>query len=362
MTRILVIDDEDDIIANIKDLLEIHNFDVVTANNGKIGLDLVLSTNPDLIICDINMPVMSGLDLIKELRNYPEFYTIPFLFLTANSSNDSVRLGMSLGADDYVTKPYKSAELIKAVEMRLSKSKRMKDSFLSKFDDIKKNISGLIPTELQAPLKAIMTYSKLLQGNTNEVNNSDMNNLIGHIHDSGTRLLRLVENYNTYNNLISNLVTEIEVSNPPVCKPSEIIKLTSFDAAEHYQFSQAGINFDITKDVNIKLSEKYFNKIIFELIDNAIKFSAPAKPIKVISISSNGYYILNITNFGRGMSREEISNIDAFVQFQRDEFEQQGLGLGLAIVKKILELCSGKFQIDSIINDYTTIRVYIPTT
>ncbi len=360
MTRILVIDDEEEIIANICDLLEIHNFDVITANNGKVGLEKILSTNPDLIICDINMPVMSGLDLIRELRNHPQFYTIPFLFLTANSNYDSVRLGMNLGADDYVTKPYKSSELIKAINTRLAKSIRMKDTFLTKFENIIKNISGLMPAELQAPLNAIRTYSKLLQGHTSDIDSSDMNNLISHIHDSGTRLLRLVENYNIYNDLLNNLINIDEIIKPIVLNPCKIIKETTFESAEHYQLSQSNFSFDLTNDIPINISEKYFSKIIFEIIDNAIKFSTKNKSIKVISIVNNGFYILNITNFGYGMSKDNIANIDAFIQFNRDEFEQQGLGLGLAIVKKILENINGKFQIDSVINDYTTVRIYIP--
>ncbi|MDT3739809.1 MAG: response regulator [Candidatus Kapabacteria bacterium] len=359
MVRILVIEDEEDIQANIQDLLEIHGYEVITANDGKSGIDKVLSSNPDLIICDINMPVMNGLDLIKELRQYPEFYTIPFLFLTANVSKDSVRTGMGLGADDYITKPYKSSELIQAVEIRIEKSKKIKEIFLSKLDELKKNISFSIPHELRTPLNSIMGFSKLLLGNVSDFDSKDMENIIGHIHNSGARLLRLIENYTYFNNLSSGSLNPENITEPSTASPSNIIK-EAVKSAMVDCIKGTTFEFDLCDDTPIRLSEPYFQKIIYEIMDNAIKFSDDNKPVKIVSVVSNGFYIVRTVNYGRGMERDDIKNIDSFMQFGRDKYEQQGLGLGLSIIKRLLELCRGKFQIDSILNETTTVRIYIP--
>lgn len=359
MERILIIEDEEDIQANIKDLLEIHDYEVITANDGKSGIEKVINYTPDLIICDINMPVMNGLDLIKELRQYPELYTIPFLFLTANASRESVRQGMGLGADDYITKPYKSAELVEAVRIRLEKSRKIKEIFLSKLNELKKNISFSIPHELRTPINAIMGFSKLLLGNVEDFEIKDMENIISHIHNSGARLLRLIENYSYFNNLSSGSITSFHVSNPPSLNPSEIIKTASKEVYENNPHNSK-IDFELCDDLPIGISEAYFKKIVYEIIDNAIKFSYENKPIKLVSVVSSGFYILKTVNYGIGMNNDDIKNIDSFIQFDREKFEQQGMGLGLSIVKKLLELCGGKIQIESIPNDFTTVRVYIP--
>lgn len=359
MYRILVIEDEEDIQANIQDLLEIHGYEVKTAGDGRAGIDMVLSTNPDLIICDINMPIMNGLDMIKELRQYPEFYTVPFLFLTANVGQDSVRLGMGLGADDYITKPYKSSDLIQAVEVRLEKSKKMKEIFLTKLDELKKNISFSIPHELRTPLNAIMGFSKLLMGNVSDFDSKEMESIICHIHDSGARLLRLIENYTYFNNLIQSNISFDNVAIPNTNNPAKTIIETANVVSKSYSNGN-NIEFDLTDDKQILITEGYLHKVVFEVIDNAIKFSYENKAVRIISITNNGFYIISIKNFGRGMQREDIKNIDSFTQFERDNFEQQGLGLGLAITKKLLEIIGGKFQIESVPDDYTNVRLYIP--
>jgi two-component system, sensor histidine kinase and response regulator len=359
MSKVLIIEDEEDIRANIQDLLEIHDYEVITAGNGKDGIELVLTTSPDLIICDINMPVMNGLDLIKELRQHPEFYTIPFLFLTANASEDSIRLGMSLGADDYITKPYKGAELIRSVEIRLEKSRNMKELLTTKLDELKKSISFSIPNELSAPLNAIMSFSNLLKGNVSEFKSEEMNGIIDHIHDSGARLLRLVDNYTYFNNLIGGSLTKEILNDSENYSSVDLIqKITDKVASNHYYKNT--IILELTENKPVNLAEEYFIKVMYEVLDNAVKFSEPEKPVKIVSVSSGGFYIIKVINSGRGMSKEEITNIDSFMQFGRDSFEQQGLGLGLSIVTKILSVAGGKIQIESVPNDFTAVRIYLP--
>ena len=359
MSKVLIIEDEEDIRANIQDLLEIHDYEVITAGNGKDGIELVLTTSPELIICDINMPIMNGLDLIKELRQHPEFYTIPFLFLTANASEDSIRLGMSLGADDYITKPYKGTELIRAVEIRLEKSRKMKELLTTKLDELKKSISFSMPNQLSAPLNAIMSFSDLLKGNVSDFRSEEMDGIIDHIHDSGARLLRLVDNYTYFNKLIGGSLTKDILNESHTYSTVDLIKNIAENVTVNHSFKNDFL-FELSDNKPVNLSEEYFIKVIYEVIDNAVKFSEPDKPVKIVSVSSGGFLIIKVINFGRGMSHDEIANIDSFMQFGRDSFEQQGLGLGLSIVTKILTVAGGKLQIESVPNDFTAVRIYFP--
>ena len=121
MAKILVIEDEESVRDNLLELLEAEDFETVAAANGRIGLELVISENPDLILCDMMMPEIDGYGVLATLRQDPLTATIPFIFLTAKSSRSDFRQGMNLGADDYLTKPFTRAELLSAIAGRLNK-------------------------------------------------------------------------------------------------------------------------------------------------------------------------------------------------------------------------------------------------
>lgn len=131
MKKILLIEDNDDIRNNIAEILVFANYDVYTAENGKTGIHLALTHKPDLIVCDIMMPVMDGYGVINIVQKNPETQHIPFIFLTAKTERNEVRKGMSLGADDYITKPFDEVELLEAIERRLKKIDFLKEKYAS---------------------------------------------------------------------------------------------------------------------------------------------------------------------------------------------------------------------------------------
>ncbi len=122
MTKILVIDDEEPYLENLNTLLEEEGFETVTASNGMDGIDAAKSSQPDLIICDIMLPDISGYMILEELRKRKTTRCIPFIFLTAKAEMTDLRKGMNLGADDYLTKPFSVRELITAINTRLKKN------------------------------------------------------------------------------------------------------------------------------------------------------------------------------------------------------------------------------------------------
>jgi len=139
-TRILIIEDNDDIRESVTEILELGNFEVLAAENGKKGVELAMSHLPDLILCDIMMPELDGYGVLYLLAKKPETATIPFIFLTAKAERADMRRGMELGADDYLVKPFDDMELLTAIESRLSKRNKQQ-AFYSKSLD---QISGLI--------------------------------------------------------------------------------------------------------------------------------------------------------------------------------------------------------------------------
>ena len=129
MKKILIIEDNDEVRENIAEILELSNYKIVTAENGKTGAKKALKEIPDLIICDIMMPVLDGYGVLHLLNQHTETYGIPFIFLTAKSEKTDLRKGMEMGADDYITKPFDGIELLNAVETRLKKAEAVKKHF-----------------------------------------------------------------------------------------------------------------------------------------------------------------------------------------------------------------------------------------
>lgn len=129
MKTILLIEDNQEVRENTAEILELANYKVLTAENGKIGVDLAKKENPDLIICDVMMPELDGFGVLHVLGKSPETASIPFIFLTAKSEKEDMRKGMNLGADDYLTKPFDDLELLDAVEIRLKKNEILKEEF-----------------------------------------------------------------------------------------------------------------------------------------------------------------------------------------------------------------------------------------
>lgn len=121
MKKILLIEDNAELRENTAEILSLASYEVVTAPNGKVGVDMVAKEKPDLIICDIMMPELDGYGVLHILSRKPDTASIPFIFLTAKTEKSDVRKGMELGADDYLTKPFDDTSLLNAIETRLRK-------------------------------------------------------------------------------------------------------------------------------------------------------------------------------------------------------------------------------------------------
>lgn len=127
--HILIIEDNTEVRENLAEILELSNFQVTVAENGRIGVQKALLDPPDLILCDVMMPELDGFGVLHILSKKPATSGIPFIFLTAKTEKTDFRKGMNLGADDYITKPFDDVELLDAIEIRLKKAERIKTQF-----------------------------------------------------------------------------------------------------------------------------------------------------------------------------------------------------------------------------------------
>ncbi len=156
--KILLIEDDATMRENTAEILELAQFEIAAAENGRSGVQLAKEWRPDLIICDIMMPVLDGYGVLHLLSKDPETASIPFIFLTAKAEKSEFRKGMELGADDYITKPFEEMELLNAIESRLRKSELLQKKFaqtlegLNQFLDEAKGLNALETLSQKRPL------------------------------------------------------------------------------------------------------------------------------------------------------------------------------------------------------------------
>lgn len=141
MRTVLLIEDNNDIRENLSEILELSNYNVLVAENGKQGVTFAVEHQPDIIICDIMMPVLDGYGVIHMLQKNDATCNIPFIFLSAKAERTEIRKGMELGADDYITKPFSGTEVLSAIESRLRKANLIKESLTPNIDGLNQLIT-----------------------------------------------------------------------------------------------------------------------------------------------------------------------------------------------------------------------------
>lgn len=357
----MVIEDQNVMRDNLLELLETEEFEVIGAENGKIGVELALKDPPDVILCDVMMPELDGYSVLQSLRSHRQTATIPFIFLTAKSDRVDLRQGMELGADDYLTKPYTPDEVIKAIDTQLKKQEAIDRLAQSKLEELRSNIIHSLPHELRTPLNGILGFSELIVYKCDQLNLPDVRDMAEGIRRSGERLHRLIQNFLLYAEL------ELLASNPEEVK---LLRSHRVESTKNLIVDRVTIKAQAAKrlaDLQLDMEESpalisdiMLNKIIEELIENALKFSEEETQIHIRTKCQNNQFILEVINEGRGMTPEQIDKLGAYMQFERRLYEQQGTGLGLTIVKRISQLHAGELIIESIPDEKTTVRVILP--
>ena len=318
--------------------------------------------HPDLILCDLMMPELDGYSVLIQLRQDIATATIPLIFLTAKAEWSDLRTGMELGADDYLTKPFQANELLQAIATRLDKKAISDQQTQQKLNDLTSTISHSLPHEINTPLNHILGLSNFLIQEQGLLSSAENLEMLESIHEAGLRLHRLTINFLMYANL------ELLASNP-----EKIAVIRNNDSNIFVQSAIEDVAVRIAKDANrstdlsieisdaiVKICPVKLSKIAEEIIDNAFKFSLPNTPVKIIGYSRNNSFYLYVIDYGRGMTEEQITNVRAYVQFERKMYEQQGSGLGLLIAKRLVELYGGEFSIESLPEKQTIIRIVIP--
>ena len=262
MKKILVVEDEQSLRKDIMEMLSYEGFEVVGAENGRIGIAEAQKHLPDLIICDIMMPEINGYDVLAELRKETKTAAIPFVFLTARTDKLDRRHGMEQGADDYLTKPFAVHELLRTIETRISKAEVVKQEAERRNEALRNNIILSMPHELRTPLTVILGFSDILIADHQTMERPRIAEMSQHVNKAALRLYHLVENYLVYaqieiamnepdfNNIIKSSKTE---DSQLVIEDQAIQKAQEFDR-------ESDLKLEIDALPPIRMLEDYLKK------------------------------------------------------------------------------------------------------
>jgi two-component system, sensor histidine kinase and response regulator len=360
-SKILIIDDEAPLRQLICAALRGKGFKMLEAEGGHTGVELAREQLPDLILCDVMMPKVDGFATLAALRQDATTAAIPCILMTGRPDSAGMRHGMSLGADDYLPKPFTIEELFVAVQARLKKQQAIKQLAEKQLADLRSSISLALPHELFTPLSGIIGFAEIISGDIAHLDPKDISEIGKAILASSKRLHRLVENFLIY--------AQIELLNADPAKVKTLRqshRQVARDLLEATALAQS-ISFERKADLSLELVEgevaileEYLKKIVSELLENAFKFSDPGTRVTLKSEIHPRDYQFSVADMGRGMTPEQIAGIGAYMQFERKMYEQQGSGLGLAIAKRLTDLHGGTLTIQSTPGAGTTVTISLP--
>jgi signal transduction histidine kinase len=353
-----IIDDDAPLGAALSAGLEAFGYRAVFSSSATEGWTAAHSQPPDLILCDINMPGKNGHRLLEEIRADPALANCQFVFMTGNSVFAHPRIGMDLGADDFLLKPFTLETLVSCVSARLRRKETNRQTEAAVISELRANLHKWMPHEFFTPLTGILGFAELLEQEFTSLEPVEIREALHGILSSGQRLHRTLRNYLfTLDRLNPDSETPFPVLSAATV--AQLCERGARAAAARYKARQNDLSLELAT-TPLSAGAQEFSLLIEELTDNAFSFSKPGTPVRVTAQRVGANLQLTISDAGRGMTAQQLKDFSAFRQFERKTFEQQGLGLGLFIVRQILRRLGGELHLHSLHGSGTTCLVTLP--
>lgn len=358
MTRVLIIEDDTVQRRQLAQLFRFEEFEVDEAASGQAGIAAAADAAPDLVVCDIMMPGTDGFGVLEALRKRPETSLTPFIFLTAKSGGQDVRLGMGRGADDYVTKPFDPDALIASARQRLARRQIQLEEAERRAADTGMQAAAALPREMEGCLAHIETISEgLAAGCASDAQAGDMARAL---QEQVERLRTLSQRLKLYGELPGLYARRFSFGSdaPTSCSHDVVFETARAVVSQWTRIRDLEISVPAG---NIPLPAESLTVLVRELVDNACKFSSPSTPITLDVRQEHACWKIVASDRGRGMLPCQIGDIGAFKQFWNGTARPSGLGIGLVLVQALARLHSGEVLIESDRAAGTRVTVMIPS-
>lgn len=388
---ILVVDDVMQNLQVIGNLLEDRGYDTTFAISGKQALERIKTSNPDLILLDLMMPEMSGLEVCKILKADAQWRDTPIIFLTANHNPKSILEAFEAGAVDYITKPFQPEEVLARINNQLTQialrrqlqfqnqqlqteiaHRHQTEQALAqakqaaeRANQAKSTFLANMSHELRSPLNAILGFTQLLKRDTNLTLVQQEN--VNVIYRSGRHLLDLINDILDLSKIEAGRVQLNWTAVDLLELLEEIQEMLSLRATDK------GLNLHFEVDNNVPhcfISDRLrLRQILINLIGNAIKFTEQGSIIVTVSLVENpekapdasSRLRFAVGDTGVGIAPHELSLLfQPFSQTTSGVCAAEGTGLGLAISRKYIHLLGGEIEVTSQINQGSTFEFELP--
>lgn len=345
--KILVIDDEPALLLGLAAKIRRQGYEVVTAVDGTDGMQKAKDHSPDLIVSDVMMPPPNGFELRRQLSQDPRLASIPFIFLTARSSVEDRVSGLREGADDYITKPFETEELlarIEAVLRRVQAAKslgreEMKAVAQRDMESLKQEILQNFHHELRTPLTNILMPLELAAKNRFE-NVEEQSRFLRMALSNADRLESLVTDLILLSNLDHGNLNSLRQTVDP--RSSILVPIQK--RFERYQVKNLHLVLECPEQAVIYAPRREFTHSLVHLADNAFKFTPEGGHIRIqIQPGQNGGVEIQVQDDGPGIPRELREKVfERFYQIsQGDNRQHDGLGVGLTIARAVFSTLGG---------------------
>ncbi len=366
---ILVVDDEEDLLSMLSDFLKLRGYEVEVARDSRQALSLVHDRPFNVILSDLRMPGMNGVDLLEEvLDSYPG---IVFIIMTGYATVQSAVDALKKGAYDYIVKPFSLHELEKTIRLGLDRQRLARENLelsqlmkkLVEIDQIKSNVISSVSHEFRTPLTSLKGYLNML---FQASNNKELN-------DPSTQekwLRGMKVNLDRLESLILNLLVMTEASAGDLLIAEEEIELGELlkeilDSLDPNIRNKAlSVSLDETTRSRVYADREKMKLAIRNLLENAIKFNVEsgAVAVRIEETSDPPGIRISISDTGIGIPAHKIRNIfESFHQLDMTHTRRfAGAGLGLPVAKAIVEAHGGSIDVESKPGKGSTVVVWLP--
>ena len=356
--HVLVVDDEEANIFMLEGVLTNEGFKVTTATNGIECLEAVRSvSNIDIILLDIMMPEMPGIEVLKRLKNNRLYKDIPVIMVSALTDSESIKSALDCGAVEYIKKPVDEVELLARIDTVL-KIKDQEDELKDNLS-IKDDFIRMISHDLRRPFLTISGYSQILLGDKSLSKhlNNEQKTILKYINDSSYFIVDYFNKMLAWSNLGNReLMLDIEFINL-----KEIID--NITLMFHPKIKEKNIKF-LSKvgNIEIEADKTYFTHAISNIVSNAIKYTPEKGEIKlyVEEDEDDNDTILIISDSGEGLKQEKQLLLSSkFVKSMPGTNDEKGTGTGLYTCRRILNAHGFKLDMQSEEGKGTNVKIYI---
>ncbi|WNN89057.1 sensor histidine kinase [Gloeocapsopsis dulcis] len=334
-SRILLVDDNADMRDYVKRLLS-QRWQVQTAANGAIALSLIQQQPPDLVLTDVMMPELDGLQLLQALRADPRTNSIPLILLSARAGEEATIEGLEALADDYLIKPFSARELLTRIETHLELARLRFERSTNRF---KNEFLMTVTHELQAPLASILGWARLLQSQPFDATRA------------AQALATIERNATIEAKLIKDLLDVATILSGKLRLKSQVVDLVALVQNVTTTFRQAAEakRIQLIKTISNEVKGNVFadgdrlKQVIANLLDNAIKFTPEGGKVTIQLERFDSDIIITVSDTGIGIHPDFLSYVfDRFTQAEVPSHHTPGgVGIGLAIARHLIELHYG---------------------